>query len=557
MDPNNFDEYLSEDDPRYQAELEEKHALAKRYNKRPDMSWRDHLVMLLSFGAAAEHCLMVQYLYAAYSLKTEGEDPDRRKKIEDWRAHVLAVAREEMGHLLTVQNLLLLLGAPASLGRENSVWAEQYYPYPFSLEPLTLETLACFIYAEMPAHAHSEEINEIKKRLETLDHLKAFWGGGPPDMHRVGKLYDDIISLVSNPKLIPDSAFDDSSFEFQASWDEWGRGYKPKPHDLDAAGNPAEPDPRAGQVRRLTKTLADSAPPPADSDVYVRIDRMATRTDAVKALVALAAQGEAPHILDASHLSIELRSRKKLGERSHFDRFLHIYRELLKETNKSNTTPRWSPSHGVCSNPTTRTIPKADDRGAVTDAGAPQSAPPIKHSVVDAVVAKHLAEVFNQRYRLLLNYLAHCFRLAGRHRVDRPNLRAMLMHRVFGEMYNLKTLAGLLVRSPRRDPGHKDDRGEWAAPPFEMPYSLALPDADVDVWRQHDDLLETSQHTCYRLLHYGSMEQPSVTEKQHREHAHRIEAELAALGAEAYLRTLMELDVEARRWIRAIVHGEA
>ena len=109
----------------------------------------------------------------------------------------------------------------------------------------------------MPAHAHSEEINEIKKRLETLDHLKAFWGGGPPDMHRVGKLYDDIISLISNPKLIPDLAFDDSSFEFQASWDEWGRGYKPKPHDLDAAGNPAEPDPRAGQVRRLTKTLAD------------------------------------------------------------------------------------------------------------------------------------------------------------------------------------------------------------------------------------------------------------------------------------------------------------
>ena len=48
---------------------------------------------------------------------------------------------------------------------------------------------------------------------------------------------------------------------------------------------------------------------------------MATRADAVKALVALAVQGEAPHIIDASHLSIELRSRKKTGERSHFDRF--------------------------------------------------------------------------------------------------------------------------------------------------------------------------------------------------------------------------------------------
>ena len=37
----------------------------------PDMTWRDHLLMLLSFGATVEHCLMVQYLYAAYSLRTD------------------------------------------------------------------------------------------------------------------------------------------------------------------------------------------------------------------------------------------------------------------------------------------------------------------------------------------------------------------------------------------------------------------------------------------------------------------------------------------------------
>jgi hypothetical protein len=47
------------------------------------MSWRDHLVMLLTFGAAAEHCLMVQYLYAAYSLHAEGRE--RSPRIENWR----------------------------------------------------------------------------------------------------------------------------------------------------------------------------------------------------------------------------------------------------------------------------------------------------------------------------------------------------------------------------------------------------------------------------------------------------------------------------------------
>ena len=35
--------------------------------------------MLLTFGATAEHCLMVQYLYAAYSLKVESSDPPERR----------------------------------------------------------------------------------------------------------------------------------------------------------------------------------------------------------------------------------------------------------------------------------------------------------------------------------------------------------------------------------------------------------------------------------------------------------------------------------------------
>ncbi len=87
------------------------------------MTWRDHLLMLLSFGATVEHCLMVQYLYAAYSLRTDEPDKRRRKIIERWRASILAVAKEEMGHLLTVQNLRLLLGSTVEIGRDSSPWA--------------------------------------------------------------------------------------------------------------------------------------------------------------------------------------------------------------------------------------------------------------------------------------------------------------------------------------------------------------------------------------------------------------------------------------------------
>lgn len=36
--------------------------------KPAEMTWRDYLVLLVRIGAEIEHALMVEYLYAAYSL---------------------------------------------------------------------------------------------------------------------------------------------------------------------------------------------------------------------------------------------------------------------------------------------------------------------------------------------------------------------------------------------------------------------------------------------------------------------------------------------------------
>ncbi len=236
----------SHDDPEYKKWLEEEQNLIDRYEKRSDMSWRDHLVMLLTFGAAAEHCLMVQYLYAtlrhstplyaAYSLHTE--DRERSPRIENWRSNILAICKEEMGQLLTVQNILLFLGAPATLGRENPVWAQKYYPYPFSLDPLNLDSLRCFVYAEIPdpdsrtyADLPKYHRDMLKKLVESVDDR---FSGGKADVHRVGALYNEIIDLISDEQRIPDTEFDESSYDFQASWDPWGRGYRPAPYELDA-----------------------------------------------------------------------------------------------------------------------------------------------------------------------------------------------------------------------------------------------------------------------------------------------------------------------------------
>ena len=80
-----------------------------------------------------------------------------------------------------------------------------------------------------------------------------------------------------------------------------------------------------------------------------------------------------------------------------------------------------------------------------------------------------------------------------------------------------------------------------------MPYSLSLPDADVDIWRAHLDLIETSRKTC----------EPSARSDSRKRSTRRSAPGVnsSRIDAEPYLRTLMALDDEARTWIGAIVAG--
>jgi hypothetical protein len=493
------------------------------------MTWRDHLVMLLTSGAEVEHALMVQYLYAAYSLDGNQRSKKRRETVEGWRASILSVAREEMGHLLTVQNVLVLLGAPVNFGREMMPWDHEFYPFPFSLEPLSQETLECFIYAEMPRledmgatpagkrrkKAAPPSISEEKQRA-LIDEVKAKLARRykkarvEADMHRVGELYDEIIDLISDPLRIPDSAFIEATYDMQGSWDDWGRGYKPDPRPLDPEGNVVHPDPPGGG-----KPARSARHPIEMRPAHVQIERAATRAQAVKALRALAAQGEAPH------LQVD-----ETGEPSHFDRFIQIYKEF-KEFKARD--PSWKATHAIPCNPTTR----KDFHKLHPDHTAYIG---IEHH--DEVAAHYFAQLFNQRYRLLLSYLAHSYRLARTQPMNQPGLRGMVMHRAFGEMYNLKTIAGLLVQMPL----HR--RGWRGAPPFEMPYTLDLPQADRDIWLLYDDLLSSSQHTCSEVFRLAKAKDFEAVGEQ-----------IARTGGDVYLHTLMNLDTQARLWIGKIIAG--
>ncbi len=442
--------------------------------KPRELAWRDFLVMLLQVGAEIEHALMVEYLYAAYSLGGSQVSAAGREDVRRWRKSIITVAREEMGHLLTVQNLLCLLGGPPSFEREDYPWSSPYYPFPFCLEKLSLDSLACYVYAEMepnmpavvpgegPEGKHFQE--QDRKLIEKIvtDRVKA---AGWDEPHHVGEIYNSILEILQDAKLVPDSCFDADTYGLQASWDEWGQGYRPVADDLD-------------------KPI-----PSRQSNVIVL--QMGSRTEAIAGLKAIAGQGEAPHLRDPREKSP-----------SHFARFVEIFQEF--EAAKDPTLVRPVPL-----NPSTRPPGQGGTGTYIADD-----------------TSRTWANFFNVRYRLLLAYLAHSYRLP---RLEgQAGARAALLQRVFAEMFNVKAIAEILVRLPLGDP----KAPERAGAPFEMPYTTTLPPDDMDCWRLYRDLLETSRTLSAELL-------ASAPQGDGRD----------------YLLALRELDLGAIVWLDQLVSG--
>src|SRR5262245_7609664 len=87
----------------------------------PTLSSRDEAVFLLHAAAEIEHSLLVQYPYAAFSLRQRGpfEGPQVPANAEaltgNWYEEIFQIGKEEMGHLMTVLNILRALGGPLTL----------------------------------------------------------------------------------------------------------------------------------------------------------------------------------------------------------------------------------------------------------------------------------------------------------------------------------------------------------------------------------------------------------------------------------------------------------
>jgi hypothetical protein len=123
---------------------------------------REHLFHALSEAAELEHCLMCTYLYAAFSLKTgadEGLAPAQLNAVRRWRTTIIAIAAEEMGHLVAVWNITAALGGAPRLGRSNFPLDPGYLPAGIvvRLAPFDAATLQHFIHLESPTGSNEPD----------------------------------------------------------------------------------------------------------------------------------------------------------------------------------------------------------------------------------------------------------------------------------------------------------------------------------------------------------------------------------------------------------------
>ncbi len=416
----------------------------------PPLPPRDEAIALLHATAEIEHALMVQYLYAAYSVDQVPATDPRSPKVNLIRYLLLHIAREEMAHLATVQNLLRLLGGPLHLDREASPFASQLLPFRFKLEPLSLGSLAKYVIAEsprpLPDDGSLSDADKLKIHGEVTDKAKASNDG--VCVGHVGDIYARLIHLFEDSAELKDGDFRPNTEAFQAQWSDWG--FEGKTRSFDGVSITSEPS--------LVEHFGGSDP------VHLR-------TAAVTALREIAEQGEGS---DTPPGDLE----------SHFEWFWLLYRKFEELA----AMPGGAPVRPVPINPNT----SVDDH-----ASAPW------HKMIDAGLEAHAAagritharsrrwaQLFNLRYRKLLTQLHHFLRI-GDARYDPAGdrtARGYLLIGVFNEMRRIRKTADKLVQLPLTSPADANRAG----PPFELPYTTQIPDGEPERWSQH---LDTSRAT--------------------------------------------------------------
>ncbi|MGH2414386.1 MAG: ferritin-like domain-containing protein, partial [Microcystaceae cyanobacterium] len=293
----------------------------------------EEAIALLQVAAKVEHALLVQYLYAAYSLDAIAIDE---------QFTIVEIAEQEMGHLLTVQNLLLSIGGSLHLDRETQPTDREFEPFPFVLEPLSKRSLAKYVAAEMPILDSADPRKPIVDRI--VQEAEAAAG---ERIDRVGVIYAKLYWL------------------FQES--DTSQGPWLLPNDIPFPSGSHLNSQDFKDATFLNTIQADSREWRARRDIYVK--PVTNRQQALEAIYEIARQGEGP--IDQNNSS-------------HFDKFLEIYQKFDNFSSQ--------PSLDVPTFPNT--------------AEEPQTNPSWENGRITHPKSRLWAKLFNCRYHILLLSIA-------------------------------------------------------------------------------------------------------------------------------------------------------
>jgi len=382
----------------------------------PVITTRGQLWAALKQAATIELAVMLQYLYAAFSLPTHGAGLTYVRR-GDWtprqlelacggggaglddgiRGLLLTVAREEMIHFLLVNNIIMAMGEPFHVPMIDFATLDRELPVPldFALEPLGLGSVERFVDIERPAALAPR----IRGSVPTAPRQGLAWGSP-------GELYAGIregLHRVPNLFLV-----------------EPGRG--------------------GGEHHLFLRESIDRTHP----DYQAEVDDLSSALFAVDLITEQGEGGLADGRARFADAGAEL---------SHHRTFLRI-RDLLtteRVPGAYDLPVPWSPAYPVLRNPTLR----AGDAGGTT---------------ITDPDARAVAALFNHSYHLMLHLMAQHFTTGPDTSLRRSKPMEASIDVMTGMM---RPLAELLVTM---DSGR---HGRTAGPTFELdspPATSARPD---------------------------------------------------------------------------------
>jgi hypothetical protein len=411
----------------------------------PGRTARLKAIYLLQIAAEIEHALMVQYLYAAYSLDEafgQSDGTETTQIVDAWKRDLRLIARQEMAHFVTVQNLLISLGAEVYVNRENNFSDHpDAYPFPVCFEKFGLDSLARYVATEAPA---MEEIEDKKTTERLRNVLRRVDATLKTKVNRVGILYAVLYWL-----FLPD---DDS------------RSVWRMPQSIRACMGWLELEGvhvKSGDFAPIDE-YCEFAANSEEWEVYedtLHVDDTDPRSRALKAIHWIMLQGEGPSGADCK------------STESHFCTFLDIYDELKSHPDLA------AAARAVPLNPFVRDTHRTEP----VDPGAESITNP---------ETQLWANLFNARYQmLLLDVLLALSTSRDRH----PDLRTELIAWASrNEMEFLKQIGQLLPNLPR----HRGSADLRAGAPFE---TVQFPADNTKRWDQQRVLIDGSLELVRRL----------------------------------------------------------